>query len=133
MSLKRVNELFDDYTRALERLLEALEQDITENSVFLDGAIQRFEFTFEVAWKLAKVYLHYIGLEAIGPRNIIKESFAAKIISDGGAWIDMLEDRNKTSHIYNEKQAREIYIRVKDVHYKNLSLFKEKIEQLINE
>lgn len=127
MSLKRVEELLKDYSHAFERLQEALELDITKNSVFLDGAIQRFEFTYEVAWKLAKQYLHYIGIEANSPRSVIKEAFAVHVIDDGDGWITMLEDRNKTAHIYNEDQAKEIYGRVKDMHCHNLKKLKEKI------
>lgn len=132
MSLERVKELFVDYSNAFLRLKEALDLDVTENSVFLDGAIQRFEFTYEVAWKLVKQYLLYVGIEANSPRVVIKEAFAVHLINDGDEWIAMLEDRNKTTHIYNEDQAKAIYARVRDMHYKNLEHLKAKIGKEID-
>ncbi len=70
-----------------------------------EGVIQRFEYTFELAWKTLKDYLEFKGiiLEEITPRNVIKQAFAAKVIKDGEPWIKMLTQRNKLSHTYNQK------------------------------
>jgi nucleotidyltransferase substrate binding protein (TIGR01987 family) len=54
---------------------------------------------------------------------VIKEAFKAKTIKDGQEWINMLEDRNKTSHLYDEKQALKIYEKIKKNHYKILENF----------
>jgi nucleotidyltransferase substrate binding protein (TIGR01987 family) len=61
--------------------------------------------------------LNYNGIEAETPRAVIKEAFRAKMIKDGEGWIDMLEDRNKTSHIYDEKQAMDMYKKIKEKHF----------------
>lgn len=73
---------------------EAFEKDVDEMSdLEKEGVVQRFEYTFELAWKTLKDYLVYSGvvLDQITPRKVIKEAFAAKIIDDGQIWIDMLE------------------------------------------
>ena len=44
----------------------------------------------------------------------MKESFRAGILSDGDSWIQMLEDRNQTSHIYDEAEATAIYRKIKE-------------------
>ncbi len=127
MSLERIKEIHIDFKNALTRLKEALDEDLGKGDIVIDGTIQRFEFTFELAWKLVKFILDYNGIEANTPRLVIKEAFKAKILEDGEGWIDMLEDRNKTSHIYDEKTARAIYDKIKKNHLQLL----EDIEQTI--
>lgn len=118
MTRERVKELFSDFISSLSRLEEALGEDLGKGSIVVDGTIQRFEFTFELAWKLAKALLSHSGIEASTPRAAIKEAFHAGMIEDGQAWIDMLEDRNKTSHIYDEKTALKIYGKIKNTYCK---------------
>ena len=89
----------------------------------VDGTIQRFEFTFELAWKLAKAILESNGISADTPKAVIKEAFKAKMLKDGEGWIDMLEDRNKASHIYDAEAARVIYNKIKGSHLKLLKDF----------
>jgi nucleotidyltransferase substrate binding protein (TIGR01987 family) len=68
-----------------------------------EGVVQRFEYTFELAWKTMKDYLVYGGVvfDQITPRSVIKQAFAAKIIKDGQTWMNMLEQRNLMSHTYD--------------------------------
>lgn len=123
MSLERIEEIHLDFEKALGRLKEALCDDLSKGSIVIDGTIQRFEFTFKLAWKLNKAILNYNGIEIETPRLVIKEAFRAKIIRDGQGWIDMLEDRNKTSHIYDEAEALKIYKKIKESHSKLLQDF----------
>jgi len=69
-----------------------------------EGVIQRFEYSFELAWKTLKDFLEEDGLNIIPvtPRQVIKEAFAAKMLADGQVWIDMLNHRNLLTHTYNE-------------------------------
>ncbi len=117
MNQKRINELQDDFDRALTRLHEALEEDLSKGSIVVDGTIQRFEFTFELGWKLAKAVLFYRGIESNSPRETIKEAYQVKLIGDGDGWINMLEDRNKTAYVYDEQKAMEIYQKIKSNYY----------------
>ena len=67
------------------------------------GVIKAFEFTYELSWKLLRDYLLWQGVSPIaGSRDAIREAFRLNIISDGHAWMAMLQDRNKTVHIYDE-------------------------------
>ena len=127
MNHERIKEIYLDFSKSLKRLKEALEEDLSKGNIVVDGTIQRFEFTFELAWKLARAVLESQGVEAATPRSAIKESFKAKIITNGEGWIDMMEDRNKTSHIYDEKQALKIYEKIKNSHFELLRDFKENI------
>lgn len=120
---ERIAELKQDYDNALQRLKDALHEDLKKGSIVIDGIIQRFEFTFELAWKLAKATLAHQGVESNTPRAAIKEAYKAGLIKDGEGWIDMLEDRNKTSHIYDENEARRIYQKIKENHFELLEQF----------
>jgi len=70
-----------------------------------EGAIQRFEVAFELAWKTLKDYLEENGIivNPVTPRNVIKEAFAAKLLEDAQVWVDMMLHRNLLSHIYDIK------------------------------
>lgn len=73
MNKERILELYSDFKEALNRLNEALLQDLSIGDIVIDGTIQRFEFTFKLAWKLCKAILAYNGIEAATPRAVIKE------------------------------------------------------------
>ncbi|MBI4211877.1 MAG: nucleotidyltransferase substrate binding protein [Deltaproteobacteria bacterium] len=69
------------------------------------GIIQSFEFTFELAWKTLKDYLESQNVLAQFPREVIKEAFHYQLITNGDAWMDMLEKRNQMAHTYDEAAA----------------------------
>ncbi len=92
---------------ALSRLDHALAQPV--NKFVRDSAIQRFEFTFELFWKSVKAYVEESGLEAFSPRDSLRAAFQVGVIQDSPEWFRMLEDRNLTSHTYNEATADTIY------------------------
>lgn len=101
--------LFSPLEKALHSLEDILAQPM--NEYIRDGAIQRFEYTFELSWKLLKRYFNEIGRQdiAAGPRPIIKEAGKEGLIGDVEAWLEFLEARNKTSHLYNEKEAQSVF------------------------
>lgn len=92
---------------AMKRLEEALEED-PSNSLIVDGTIQRFEFTIELYWKTLKRLLLIEGIETKTPRETLKEAYQAGWLNREEDWLQMLRDRNATSHTYDEAAAREI-------------------------
>lgn len=108
----RWKQRFENYERAFLLLKEAFEKDPAEMSdLEKEGVIQRFEYTFELAWKTLKDYLLYSGvvLDQITPRSVIKQAFAAKMIEDGLTWINMLEQRNLMSHTYDSESFETVF------------------------
>jgi nucleotidyltransferase substrate binding protein (TIGR01987 family) len=98
------------FDSALKTLQRALIADPSELEV--DGAIQRFEYCFELAWKVLKIRLESDGIRDVSsPRNVLQRGFVAGILEDEESWITMLNDRNLSVHTYNEQTAREIYSR----------------------
>jgi nucleotidyltransferase substrate binding protein (TIGR01987 family) len=100
----RWKQRFQNFDSASLLLCEALKHGPDSlTQLEKEGAVQRFEYTFELAWKTLKDYLEDDGLviSPITPRQVIKEAFAAKVISDGEVWIKMLNNRNLLSHTFN--------------------------------
>ena len=95
---------FRNFSRAYTLLSEALDREVEElNELEREGAIQRFEYTFQLAWLTLKDRLEYGGIvfTEVMPRNVIQQAFAARLIDDAEVWIDMLVDRNLMSHTYD--------------------------------
>lgn len=99
---ERIVEKYEDFKTVLKRLEEGMSIQ-PDKDIIMDGAIQRFEFVFELSWKLMREYLKYTGLEINNPRTVIKYAYQNGIIEDGDKWLKMLSDRNMTSHLYNQK------------------------------
>lgn len=128
--MDRFNQKKEDFYNALDRLEESLKEEPTD--IVIDGTLHRFEFTFELAWKVIKYYLEYMGVvEKTGsPRETIQNGFKQGIISDGEEWIEMMLSRNALSHLYDEKESRKIYNNIKEKHIKLLQKLKEKLETI---
>ena len=113
MTIEQIRLKKEDYHHAFIRLQTALEKDADSDDMYLDATIQRFEFCFELAWKLMKAVLQYDGIEANSPRSCIRESWKQGLIPDAQGWLEMMERRKLSSHTYDENAAREIYREVK--------------------
>ena len=112
--IRKLRQSFENLERALNRLEEALNEN-QENSLIVDGTIQRFEFTIEIYWKTLKRLLAREGIEAKTPRETLKEAYQVGWLQNEQAWLQMLKDRNETSHAYDEEMARKILQNI--VHY----------------
>ena len=104
---------FEKFKKALSSLEAIYLKPAKEDRANIDATIQRFEFTFELAWKFLKDYFLEQGIQLNYPKEVIKEAFAVGIVNDENIWVKMLSDRNMTSHTYDEKLADEIYMRIK--------------------
>jgi len=116
-------------SNALARFVEVVDnQNVYENKgfgdIYLDLLVKRFEFTYEMAWKALKRYLDFVGIDAKNPRAVFKEAYAQQIINNENIWLDMIEQRNLSSHIYDEFEILEIIDKKND--------FKNEFENLKN-
>ena len=117
----------EGYDNAIEKLNKSLEKDIKEDELYLDAIIKRFEFSYELAWRLMKRFLSYEGVDAQSPRAVIREAFNNGLINNPNVWLDMLEKRNLSSHTYNQETAETIYKFIKEKYIKELNDLKIKI------
>lgn len=101
-----------EFRRATGRLAEALAAG-DANPLFVDAAIQRFEFCVELAWKsLREVLARDHGVDVASPKPTLQEAYRLCLIDDEQVWLDMLRDHNLSAHTYREALAREIYQRL---------------------
>ena len=108
-----------NYRRAFERFAEALDRKAALEregfgDIFLDLAVKRFEFTYEMSWKAIKRYLDYVGINALSPRANFKEAFSQHLISDERIWLEMIERRNLSGHDYSQDEVVGILVRLDD-------------------
>lgn len=105
---------FDQYVRHLQVLCRAEQEDVT-NEFIVSGIIDKFYIQFELGWKVLKELLRYEGANqaATGsPREIIKTAYAYFHFMEEDVWLEMLRDRNDTTHIYNEEAAQQLVERI---------------------
>ncbi|MBR1514014.1 MAG: nucleotidyltransferase substrate binding protein [Bacteroidales bacterium] len=133
-TLPRWEQKLSNYQKALHRLAEVVNvMSVRQlNDFEADGLIQRFEFTFELAWKLMKSYAEYQGVdkEITGSRDAIRWAFDSNLIVHSDIWMEMIKRRNDTSHTYDEDTAAEVVIRVKDVYFQEFVSFLDKMRAL---
>ncbi len=100
----RWQQRFANFKRAFLLLREAMENDIDQLSQLeKEGIIQRFEYTFELAWKVLKDKMENDGivLDKISPKAVVRQAFNAKYIQNAETWLNMIGDRNLMSHTYD--------------------------------
>ena len=88
-----------------------LPSDVTINQ---DATIQRFEFTFELAWKLMKTILEEEGIKVVSPKNVIREGATIGLIDDPQKWFVFLKNKNLSVHTYKEEIAQKVYKSAKE-------------------
>ena len=106
----------DYYKKAVDRVKESIAEHETTGSLSVrDGAIQRFEFTVELAWKTMREFLTAQGFSNLNsPKEVLKQAYAYGLIDNDLLWLNIINDRNATSHLYKEAAASEIFCRIKD-------------------
>lgn len=100
-----------NFSRALERFSHTVEHHLEFveggfDDIYLDVAAKRFEFTYEMSWKAIKRYLDFVGLDCRSPRDCFQEAYAQQLIEDQSVWLDMIEMRNLSSHVYDENEIK---------------------------
>lgn len=112
----RWRQRFANYSKALVQLERFIDKG-NLNEFEEQGLIKAFEYTYELAWNTMKDFYEYQGESGLqGSRDSIQLAFRRGLIKNGQTWMDMLKDRNRTSHTYNQKTASEIVQNIL-VHY----------------
>jgi nucleotidyltransferase substrate binding protein (TIGR01987 family) len=145
----RWEQRFTNFRKALKKMSEAVlyikneidekefeiqsDEDIKEEvleEIIKEGLIQRFEYTYEMAWNVMKDYALYQGnSELAGSRDAIRYAFSTNLIKNGEMWMDMMKSRIKTSHTYNEETANEIYFKILNEYYNAFKEFEKVMEE----
>lgn len=102
----RWKQRLQQFAKAEKRLTDALSDGYEVlNRLEQEGVIQRFEYTFELAWKTLKDLLFYEGYDEKSPRAVIRQAFEVEYLSedDTETALDALEKRNLLTHTYEEE------------------------------
>jgi nucleotidyltransferase substrate binding protein (TIGR01987 family) len=127
----RWEQRFANFRKALSQLKKFVDKgDLSELEE--QGAIQAFEYTYELAWNVLKDFLEYQGqTEIYGSRDAIRKSFQTGLIENGGKWMDAYVSRTKTAHTYNEETAREVVKAILTDYFYLFVAMEKKMESLL--
>jgi nucleotidyltransferase substrate binding protein (TIGR01987 family) len=106
--------------KSLEKAIQiSIQKNASKNAddieMARDSIIKRFEFYYDITWKYLKQHLEdTLGIIAKSPKSVFQESFKQTIINEQElkTLLSMVDDRNTTSHMYDEETAQEISARV---------------------
>lgn len=118
INLERFLERKSEFKHALNRLADALAQPTNEYT--RDASIQRFEFTYELAWKALKNYLLTKDIDVRNAKDTLAAALEQGLITNGEAWSGLHRQRNLTSHTYDLDLALTVYDYLKET---GLNLF----------
>ena len=116
--------------RNLDTALAIKTPDVVQRA----GMIQFFEMCFELSWNAIKDYLEAQGFGDLkSPRASLKKAFQIGLIDEGAVWLKGLEDRNLTSHMYNERVAQEIETMIRDLYAPLIHSLERSLAELSHE
>lgn len=102
----------EEFDKALVALEEAHSECVQQLSgskiykLYRDASIKRFEFCIELAWKVS---VKSLGTTSSSPKPALREMLKSGLITDINQWFDFLDQRNKSSHSYDEQVAKEVF------------------------
>jgi len=110
----RWKQRFENFAKASKLLSEIQDYPAEQTlAIIREGFVQRFEVTFELAWKPLRDLLEHEGVRVQPtPRAVLKEAFAANFIEDGQLFMDMLEARNLVAHKYDEETFTAVFLQI---------------------
>jgi nucleotidyltransferase substrate binding protein (TIGR01987 family) len=127
---------FQNYQKALARLTEAVELSRTRplSELEMQGLVQAFEFTHELAWNTLKDFLESRGAKNLyGSRDATREAFAKGLVENGEIWMAMIRDRNQSTHTYNMSVVRGIVAAVTTDYITAFTRLQERLRELEKE
>jgi nucleotidyltransferase substrate binding protein (TIGR01987 family) len=131
----RWHQRFENLQRALGQLEAAIaaHAEAPGNELIGMALIKAYEFSFELSWKTLKDLLHYNGIDADLPREVIKQAFGYELIEEGQTWIDMLEQRYLMAHTYDQSRAERAIELVVDRFWPALRRLRDHLERRLEQ
>jgi nucleotidyltransferase substrate binding protein (TIGR01987 family) len=122
-----------NFSRALSQLQAAVElaKQRPLSALEQQGMIQSFEYTHELSWNVLRDYLKDQGTQQLyDSKDTIREAFNVELIQNGETWMEMIRDRNNSSHTYNMEIANAIVSHVINSYIHAFEELKDKFEGL---
>jgi len=127
---------FTHFVKALSQLEEAVQlaQQRPLSKLEEQGLIQAFEFTHELAWNTLKDFLEGRGVQNLyGSKDATREAFKTGLIENGETWMEMINSRNLTSHLYDEATAAQIGADIRETYFAEFEALRLKLDELRRE
>ena len=129
--MTKLENKYENFGNAVNRLNEAnvAYKRNSDNDIYQDALIKRFEFTFELAWKTLREFMLDQGysLEILSPKGVISSAWREGIISNEELWLDMLQSRNLSAHDYGRELSADIADKISNRYCKELTALKKYI------
>ena len=104
------------WTRALKSLERGIARSATApaDDELRDAVIQRFEYSYELTWKMLKRHLELVvpdpeSVDHWSFKELMREAAERGLIPSVEPWLEYRYQRNLTSHAYDEEKARIVY------------------------
>ncbi len=133
LKYERFKQRLQNFEKAFLQLQKAVNRINDLDDLSKDGLVQRFEYSFELAWKTLKDYLEAEGEAAASPRSTIKMAFKNNLLDNGELWITMLDNRNLMAHTYNEVYFREVVENIVNQYFEQIEKLYHKLKELSHE
>ena len=122
---------FEQFKEAYSRLKEAI--NIKEESdIKRDAVIKRFEFSYELLWKTYKKIARLQKLDYFNPKACFQFAFKSSLIEDEELFLEIIDARNKTTHVYSEEEAKKIYDFIKEKVIHAFDAAEKKIREIVH-
>ena len=127
--MSRLSERIENFNKAYELFAMARNEYVNNKSNNINrlALVQSFEIITELGWKVLKDYLAWKGIEVFTPKDCIKEAFTINFLPTAQIWIDMVKDRNSSSHEYDMEKVDLILEKISLEYYDEITRFKEQI------
>lgn len=129
----RWKQRLENFKKAYGELREAVELSHSRplSKLEIQGLIQSFEYTHELAWNTLKDYFKDQGTVNItGSKDATRQAFKMNLIENGEAWMDMIKSRNLTSHTYNKETAETIATNIIQTYFQEFTKLIQKLDAL---
>ena len=126
---------FLSFYNSLDALAEARQRDLSDSFV-LSGTSAKFSITFDLAWEVMKdilvQYYAITGFVTGSPREVLRESFKANLISDD-TWMEMLNVRNELAHDYDGEIVKTHCHAIVETYIDLFYDFRKYVEKILHE
>ncbi len=128
-NINYIKNIYDNIELEDEEICRDIALDVED--IYKQGLIQSFEFTHELAWKVIQNFAKNQGnTEIRGSKDAIRYAAQTNLIENAHQWMEMILDRNKTSHTYNEETASQIFVNIIVSYLPLLQKFELKMEEI---
>jgi nucleotidyltransferase substrate binding protein (TIGR01987 family) len=123
----RWKQRFENFEKAFH-LYQRISHISEPSEAEIMGLVQAFEIAFELSWKVLKDYLEEQGFALNSPRQTLKQAYQSELLQDGHLWLEALEHRNQTVHLYDETKLTNLLPRIQSDYVKMIAQLYERLK-----